>query len=174
MAKLSAREVESGVNLAVNDDAAAQTRAERDHDGILSSLSNARESLSLSSSVSVVFDIHLLAVEESGELSGDGVVSEGDVVGVFDDTSVAVSRTGSSDSGIGDIVEGKTAFGDELSAKSAHVFDDRIAASFGFSGGTAFFYDFVIFVYDTYSDISAAEVHADIVHSISSGNMYLS
>ena len=78
--KLSAREVESGVNLAVDDDAAAQPRAECDHNGILSSLSNARESLSLSSSVSVVFDIHLLAVEESGELSGDGVVSEGDVV----------------------------------------------------------------------------------------------
>ena len=57
------------------------------------------------------------------------------------------------------------AFSDELLCESSHILNNGIVAAFGLGGGAALLYDFKLFVYDTYSDIGAAEVHADIIHS---------
>ena len=74
MTQLGTREIEAGVDLAVDDDTAADARAEGDHHGDGRAGRNTRDRLCLSSRVCVVFDVDLLAVELCGEPVREGVL----------------------------------------------------------------------------------------------------
>ena len=169
MAKLSTCEVEAGVNLIVDDDTAANTSTECDHNGVLGALSNTCNGLSLSSSISIVFDENSLVCTEScGELGLHIIVAEGEIVCVNDLTGFAVCSTGSCDTDRADIVHSKACLVNDLSAKSGNISSDIVSASVrrNVSGSGALLDYFIIFIDDTSCNVSTAEVDADVEHSL--------
>ena len=92
--------VEAGVYLFVYDDAAAETGAEGDHEGVVAALGGTHFSLALSRRIRVVLNEYILYTRKLCELCGDGVVEEGKIVCVYDITAVVVGCAGSCDSGV--------------------------------------------------------------------------
>ena len=74
MTKLRAREIEAGIDLAVDDDAAADAGTEGAHHGDGRAGRNTRDCFRLSRGVRVVFDVDLLALELCGEPVREGVL----------------------------------------------------------------------------------------------------
>ena len=162
--QLRAREVGAAVNLAVDDDAAADACAEGDGNGVLRALCGACEVLSQSRRVRVILDEHLFAEALVHHL-GDLPVVEVKVRGILDDAGLRVHRAGNADTDALHLVHGDARLLARLHRDLRHAVAD-IALGTGHIGLAGRLGDnLVVFVHHTRDDVGTAEVDSESIHN---------
>ena len=109
VADLAAGEVAAGIDLVVDDDAAAEAGAQRDGDRVVGACERAGLVLAVSRSVGVVLKDDELAVRAVGDHLAQLEVLEVQVVGELDDAGRAVDGAGASDADPRHVVEREVA-----------------------------------------------------------------
>ena len=165
MAQFRSREIESGVDLPVQDDAAAHAGTQRDHHRVAAALGGAGHCLRLGGGVGIVLDVHLDAAQKGTQLLAHGIHIEGKIVGVLNDAAVAVGGAGGGHAGKFNVCLIQPHFSHKLQAQGGNVRRDLVCFPLCAGGNTFFFNDAVIRIHDTYGDVGSAQIDADRIHS---------
>ena len=147
--------VRAGVDLAVDDDTAANACSESDADSVLSTLCSAGYELAVCSSISVVLDEYRL-VDSLLDILHHRSVLKAQVVGVLDDTCCAVSDSGSTNADPLDIVDSELCVLYSLKSHSCHIVSNFLFGTGAVCLGACLCNDVVLLVYHSGNDISTA------------------
>ena len=172
MSKLTCRVVESREDLAVGNDTAANTRAERDHDRGLTALCRARHCLAERCSVGVVCNVHIFNCQLLFEQGEHGEIAETEVDIIDDVACVIVGYAGGCQAEREHVSFVNACFCNQLFAKRGNVMGDLLTGATCLRGCAALDDDLIFFVYDSNGDIRAAEINSNaIFHSRLSPDM---
>ena len=165
MTKLRACVVEARIDLIIDDDTAADTCAERDHDGLCIALCSACDRLALCSSVCVVVNDHTRNTRILRKELRNREINERKIVGIYDYARIAVRRTGCCDTDICNILLCKRSLVDQAQAKVCHVARDLLCGTVCVCGGRCLTDDLVCIIDDTCGNVRTAKVNTDRIHS---------
>ena len=165
MPQLRAREVEAGIDLAVDDDTAAETGPEGDHDRIFCASRRSGDGFRLGGGVGVVLRVNGDAPEQRGQIVRQRIIEKRDIVSVNHHSAHVVDGPGGRHARPADVRGGDAEIRHKGLGDRRHVGDDGVRASLGFGGGARFLYDGVVFVNDSDGDVRAAQVYSDIIHT---------
>ena len=135
VADLAARAVGTINDLAVDDDAAADTRAQRDHDSAAAALGGAHPDLAQGGDVGVVADKDLQAVQQAGQLDGNVPLAPAAEVGTDDGHDAGVQhRAGHTDAHALDLLCSDLLLGHLAVNGVGQIFEDVLTGVGGVGG----------------------------------------
>ena len=167
MTQLAAGIVEARNDLAAEDDTAAHTRAEGNHDGIGGTLGGTRDGLAPSGGVGIVLHEDLLYGEACLDgLADVALVQGGDVAAVFDNAIIMVGDAGGGDAHRLDLGGVNACLLTDGVADGGHVGGDLGGGALGTRGDAGLADDLKLLIDDTRGDVGAAQVDTDAIHSV--------
>ena len=162
VADLCAREIGACIDLAVDDDAAADARAERDADCIDRALCSARDKFAVGCGVRVILNECRSAGRLGDPLDHRDIV-EIEVVGIFDDAGRRICDARRTDADPLDLLRRQACLRDRVQRAGGHIRRDLLCGARTVGLARDLFENLIILVYESGDDIRAAEINANVI-----------
>ena len=148
----------------IDDDAAANTGAQGDSNGVVSTFQSTCHVLAVCRCIGVIFHKDLLAFHALGQHLLHGSVFKRQVVGKLNNASLLVDGARRANTNPRHIVNGDACVLQSLISGSRHSVSNFLGiGNLGLGSGPRD--NFVFLIYDTYGNIGAAQIDSEIIHT---------
>ncbi len=174
MTQLCAREIRAGIDLAVDDDTAADARSQRDADCVRSALCCARNVLAVSSRICVILHKCRSAGRLGNPLDHRDIV-EIEVIGILNDAGHGIRDARRTNADPLDLLRCQSALADRIQCAGCHICRNLLCGTrtVGLAGDLP--ENVVILVNQSGDDVRAAEINTNIIfHNVLRSGFYSS